>query len=316
MKNRKRYLGQGAEPDTFWPSFTDLISTFVLILFILVLISFIQNIITNNNLEYAKKELNATNSQLAESKIALSTAKEDLMFLKDELEKTQAEIDRGSVALKLSEEKIKNQQKIIAESNKQLGELRSRLQGVSLLRVNVVDSVKTSIEDTLGDTNENGEPIVTIGDTGNIIINENLVFDYNSSVLKDEGKVLLDKLGDAFYLALNDSKVRENIESIMVQGHTDRRGDPVYNRKLSAERAAAVINYIFSSNPKLENKYGEFFASTAFSEYRPVTLGQSEKDHEKNRRIEIAIALKDSEVQNVIDEYLEDSKDFIESKTE
>ncbi len=316
MKNRKRYLTQSEQADTFWPSFTDLISTFVLILFILVLLSFIQNIITNNNLKFAKQELEQTNTQLEESKIALSDAEDALMFLNDKLEETKAEIERGQVALKLSEEQIENQQKIIAESNKELGELRSRLQGVSLLRVNVVENVKDNIEDALGKTNHDGKPIVTIGNTGNIIINENLVFDYNSASIKAEGEVLLQKLADAFYTALSDFEVRDNIESIMIQGHTDKRGDSDYNRELSAKRAAAVVNYFFSSNKQLESRYGEYFASTAFSEYRPLALGNSEEAHAKNRRIEIAIVLKDSEVQNVIDEYLDETKDFLKDLDE
>jgi chemotaxis protein MotB len=195
-----------------------------------------------------------------------------------------------------------------------LASLRSKLEGIALLRVDVLDKVKKSIEDELGRTNASGEALVSIGDNGNIIINENLVFDTDSSTVKESGKQLLDNLAVAFENVLSDPSIRENIDAISIQGHTDERASHEYNRELSAARAYSVVNYLMKSNPDLADEFGNYFAASAYSEFRPLDLGTSEEAYARNRRIEISVILKDSHVQNVINSYLEESlNDFDEN---
>ena len=70
--------------------------------------------------------------------------------------------------------------------------------------------------------------------------------------------------------------MRENVDVVLVQGHTDERGTVAYNRELSAKRANAVLNYMFEANPSLEQTYGGYFASSAYSEFRPVDSTETE----------------------------------------
>ena len=64
---------------------------------------------------------------------------------------------------------------------------------------------------------------------------------------------------------------------------------------------------MLNSNVNLETRYGEYFAASAYSEFRPIAEGENEEAYSQNRRIEISVILKDSNVQNIIDEYLLDS---------
>lgn len=303
MRRRRRTT----QEDNFWPSFTDMISTIALILFFLMLIAYINNIITGKNLEYAKKQLVDTELKLEESKAEISQAEDQLRLLVDDLDKTMAELRIGEIALKLSEKEIDEQREIIADSNLELGILRSRLEGIAVLRLSLLESVKDSIEENLGVTTGSGEQLVTIADNGNIVINESLVFEYDSYNIKAEGKNLLDKLASAFEKVLDDDEIRASIDAISIQGHTDERGSAEYNRELSSQRAYTVVNYLLNSNSNLETKYGEYFAASAYSEFRPISLGTTEADYSENRRIEISVILKDSNVQSIIDEYLNDS---------
>ncbi len=311
MKARRRNFKKGGDEQNFWPSFTDMISTIALILFFLMLLAYIQNIVTGSNLEFAKKQLMDTQKQLEESNLEISSAENNLRMLQDLLKDINAEVERGQIALKLSEQKIDDQKEIIAESNKELGRLRSRLEGIAFLRIGVLNKVKLSIEQELGKTNEQGQDIVSIADNGNIVINENLMFGYNSYTIKSEGKNLLDKLSIAFENVLDDDNTREYIDAINIQGHTDDMGDPEYNRELSTKRATAVVNYIMKSNKELEDKYGKYFAASGYSEFRPI----SEDDKAKNRRIEISLILKDSNIQKLIDSYLEESKEVFKDES-
>lgn len=304
---RRRRGAAEVEQENFWPAFTDIMSTIALILFFLILISYLSNIIVSKDLDLKKKEL-------AEAKAEITTALDRLDLLKDEVEETQAEVERGEQALKLSEEEIEKQKEIIANSNKELGDLRDKLHGIAVLRLDVLDKVKESMEDSLQASNVGGKDLVRISDTGNIVINEGLVFDTNSFTVKEEGKRLLDKLALAFANVLSDQEVRGYIDAIAIQGHTDETGSSDYNRELSAKRAAAVLNYLMGSNRVLEEKYGAYFTASAYSEYRPVDTRSTPEAYAKNRRIEISMILKDAQIQNVINEYLEDSMTIFEEE--
>jgi len=187
--------------------------------------------------------------------------------------------------------------------------VRARLQGIAVLRVDVLNKVKSSLEGELGGGPSAGggaatAPRVAVADNGNILINESLVFEYNSYTIKPEGKRLLANLAKAFARVLADPAVRENVDVILVQGHTDERGTTAYNRELSAKRANAVLNHMFETDRALEQSYGAYFASSAYSEFRPLNPAKTEAAYEQNRRIEISVVLKDASVRGVIDEYM------------
>ncbi len=305
MRKRRSMLTGEDSSENFWPAFTDLTSTIALILFVLVLLAYLQNLISGKNLQYIKSKLEDTIASLNSSELEISRSQRKLQLLEDDMKRTMAEIEAGQVQLKLSEEKVTEQQQIIAESNLELGNLRSRLQGIAVLRVEVLKKVKSSLEAELGDRVSSDTPPVTIADNGNIVINESLVFDYNSHNIKKEGKALLKTLSKAFANLLKDKNVVDNIDVILVQGHTDERGSVQYNRELSAKRANAVLNHMFDAEKSLGQYYGSYFAAGAYSKFRPVSTEKNEAAYEQNRRIEISVVLKDSNIQRVIDEYMQ-----------
>lgn len=316
MKLRRRRERHREEPENFWPAFTDMISTVVLILFFLVLVFYMEKIVTMKTLSALKDQLAETEVVLNEKTESLEETEESLNVSKLEIESNllqlkalQVELEAGKEDLKLAQESIDEQKAIIEQSNEELADLRSKLEGIALLRVDVLDKVKKSIEDELGQTNASGQALVTIGDNGNIIINESLVFDTDSSDIKETGKELLENLAVAFENVLNDNDISQNIDAISIQGHTDERASHEYNRELSARRAYSVVNYMMKSNPTLADDFGNYFAASAYSEFRPLDLGTSDAAYAKNRRIEISVILKDSHVQNVINNYLKESLD-------
>ncbi len=297
MRGRRRPMLDEEPGENFWPSFTDLISTISLILFVLVLLAYMQNLISGKNLERTRAELEGTLARLEASQRDVASSERRLRSL-------AAEIEAGQAQLKLSEEKVNAQQAVIGDSNRELEELRTRLHGISVLRVDLLSKVKGSLEAELQKGSGKTAPQVRIAENGNIVLNESLVFEYNSYTIKAEGKRLLDKLADAFAHVLADPGVRANIDVVLVQGHTDERGQPTYNRELSAKRANAVLDHMFAANRELEQAYGSYFASSAYSEFRPVNTEKSEQAYEQNRRIEISVVLKDATIRGVIDEYM------------
>lgn len=272
-----------------WPSFADVTSTIALVLFVLVLLAYIKNLVNGQRLAGYQQEI--------------SVSEKRLVALQARLQRTSGEIARGQLALQLSQMKLEEQETVVANSNRELSTLRAQLEGLALLRVGVLNKVKESIEAQLGGIPKNGPPPVTIGDNGNIVINEGLVFEYNSYEVKEQGQKLLETLAKALHNVLLDDSVRENIDTIVVQGHTDDRGSAAFNRDLSAKRAGAVLAYLFRAQAPLEKAFGEYFSASAFSEFRPINVEDTEAGRAANRRIEVSVVLKDANVRRVIDEY-------------
>jgi chemotaxis protein MotB len=147
MKIRKRNFSKKGEAQNFWPSFTDVMATIALVLFFLMLLAYIQYIVTGKNLEAAGKNLEMLNRQLDDtqlklesSKAEINNAKDELRLLQDEIAQTKAEVDQGKIDLKLSQLEIDKQKKIIANSNQELAKLRAKLQNIAVLRVDILKS--------------------------------------------------------------------------------------------------------------------------------------------------------------------------------
>jgi chemotaxis protein MotB len=290
MKNRRRLLSEDDSLQHVWPAFTDITSSIALILFVLILLAYVRNLVSS-------QELRAYRDQIASSEKRLS-------LLSGELAQTTREIASGRARLAASELELAQQQAVIGASARELDSLKGRLSSIALLRVDVLNKVKSSIEAVLGGS-QAAESLVRIGDNGNIVINEGLVFEFNSFAIKPGGTHLLDTLARALQGVLGDPNVSEYVDAIVVQGHTDDRGSGSFNRDLSAKRANAVLDYLFQANPVLETTYGKYFASSAYSEFRPLDPGTNEAAYERNRRIEISVILKDATIPRLIEQYMQ-----------
>lgn len=295
MRTRRRQLLNDETPENFWPSFADLTSTIALILFVLVLLAYIQNLVSGKNLERARTQLEQTLAQLQASQVEITDAERRLKAL-------AAEIESGQTALALSRARIEQQAEVISASSRELKEVRTKVRGIGVLRLTVLEKVKASLEAQLD--KGTGGSVASIAENGNIVLDESLLFEYNSHTIKADGRAFLQSLATAFANVLSDPEVRQNIDVVLIQGHADERGSAAYNRELSARRANAVLNYMFEANEKLEAEFGRYFASSAYSKFRPVSSERSEEAYRQNRRIEISLVLKDAGVREVIDEYL------------
>jgi chemotaxis protein MotB len=283
MRNRRRLLSEGDSTREIWPAFTDVMSTMAIIMFVLVLLAYVRNLIN-------EKQLAASRAQ-----IALSNR---------DLEKVRAEVAIGKKDLEASRFLLRDQEATIAESNRQLGTLRTQLQNIAVLRVSVLEKIKNAIETQLGSSHPTGGQAATIRDNGDIAVNESLVFEYNSYAIKKQARPVLDALARALFNLLSDDDVRTNIDTIVIQGHADARGSASFNWDLSAKRSTAVLDYLFQSNKTLAENYGSYFAAAAYSKFRPVDTDTSEEAFQQNRRIEISVIPKDSSLRKVVDEYL------------
>ena len=87
------------------------------------------------------------------------------------------------------------------------------------------------------------------------------------------------------------SKVGEIIkgvkaEKVLVQGHTDSRGDAAYNQKLSVDRAQSVAKFMGSKSLKAN------IESNGYGESKPLANNEREEGRALNRRVDIVVEVK------------------------
>jgi len=103
-----------------------------------------------------------------------------------------------------------------------------------------------------------------------------VLFDFDKSVVKPEGKSKLDDLS---------GKVRGiNLEVVIAIGHADSIGSDAYNQKLSVRRAESVKAYLVSKGIEANRVYTE-----GKGKKQPVADNRTKEGRAKNRRVEIEV---------------------------
>ncbi len=104
----------------------------------------------------------------------------------------------------------------------------------------------------------------------------NVFFDYNSTALRAESFIELDKLAEI---------MRQNPQlRIEIGGHTDSDGSAAYNQKLSMGRAASTVDYIVSQGIEASR-----LTAVGYGLTQPCADNNTEEGKALNRRIEAKI---------------------------
>ena len=283
----------------FWPSYADMMSAVALILFFLMLLSYIQNLITGNDLQNTQEVLEDTRAQVSEAQMELNTLSDELLRRQQEIDAFALRIDEQTQTILAQEQLIGDQQIYLAAANDEIVAMRNQMQTIAVLRLSILDQIKDSIVEVMGD-----ETKVTIGDNGNIILNEGVFFDLGSADIKPESEKVLNELIDVFASFLQNAENAKYVDSIVISGHTDITGNADENRVLSTDRANSVLNYLLNGKDARLNAYAPYFCAAGYGATRPVASNDSEEGRASNRRIEISMILKDDTVLDIVEQYL------------
>jgi chemotaxis protein MotB len=168
-----------------------------------------------------------------------------------------------------------------------------------------VVSVKTEIIKALTEEFAKSNMAIEIDQqTGAIRFPGSVLFEMNSSEISNEGKAFLKQFIPKYMGILLQERFRNEISSIIIEGHTDKQGTYMYNMSLSQDRAYSVLEYIYSNEfpgfkeRELSKKYitanGRSFSS-------PLTNEKGEYDANRSRRVEFLFRLKDDEAIKAIE---------------
>ncbi len=113
-----------------------------------------------------------------------------------------------------------------------------------------------------------------------IVLPNEILFDFDKSVLKPQGKAALDQLV---------AEIRAHtLERLAIEGHTCDLGSSQYNMDLSQRRANSVKAYLVEHGID-----GSRITTEAYGETRPAVPNTSEANRKQNRRAEFRLSFRD-----------------------
>ena len=325
--SRRTQTGTSNGEQGFWPSYTDMMSAVALILFFLMLLAYIQNIITNNDLSHKEEELRDTITKLALATQQVKDKEAELQTVSDNLETAQQDLDQQKITLDQQASSIIEQANFIMQqqadiatqkdtiaqqqaqmaqqqlyldnTQAELSQVRAQMQAAAFLRVDIVEKIRQNVEQVMGNANT-----ISISDTGSLVLSESVLFDRGSPALKANSKAVLDQLAIGFANFLANSDSAQYVDTIVIGGHADSTGDESYNRSLSSNRATNVLQYLMTTQNSILNPYAQYFCAAGYGSTRPVASNDTPEGQAQNRRIEISITLKDESVLEALEQYL------------
>jgi chemotaxis protein MotB len=145
--------------------------------------------------------------------------------------------------------------------------------------------------------------------TGAIRFPGNILYEVNSSELSPEGIKFLREFVPKYFGIILQDKFREDISSIIVEGHTDKAGSYLYNLDLSQARAFSVVQEIYDENfvdfPEKDISK-DYLTSNGRSFMVPINNPDGTYNPNKSRRVEFLFRLKEEkrieELQKLVSE--------------
>lgn len=329
------------EKDNFWIAYADLMAGLLLVFVMLIGAIVVKYVLTQSDLESKDRALKSFQEKVQELSSSLQNVEDDSsklkalnLLFKDELEKLSLQADNMKkenddlvqklALLKLSKEDeekanalLKQQLLLLQNSKKEddeaikklqstlsqkeadfslimkdLNETKERIQSLSSSKDNVIAQIKSKLG--------NG---VSIDSSGSLTLSSSIFFDKASSVLKESSKAELQKvLTKYFDILLNNPNIKENLDYIIIEGHTDSDGSYLSNLRLSQDRAYNVMEFINSFVKNDEVKKYLMASGRSYMDTIKDANGKENKD--ASRRIEIKFAISNKEVMQEIENFL------------
>ena len=326
IHNRRAGRGSGGTGAS-WISYSDMMAALLLI-FVLVLTYSLYQYFTmletktreldeqRLTLEKQTLQLNLAQSQLEEKEQALIIIQADLDDLKDDLNAKEEELNATNLILIGREKELQDLQSVLTAKQADLDAATLKLaqQQEALTsqarRIDDLIGVRTTIIQDLSTTLSAANMKATVDpNNGDIMLDSAVFFETGRSVIKEEGKQLLNRFIPVYLDVLLREEYQDYLGEIIIEGHTDSSGSYDSNLKLSQDRALQVALYCLNMsglNRSQKARLQQILTAKGRSYADLVYDENGVEDADASRRVEFKFSLKDSEMIEEMNRILSD----------
>ncbi len=274
-----------------------------------------QNQITPQHTQLAAQEsdLEAQASTLAEQESTLAEQAASLTALQALLEQQkltlaekESEVDAQNLLLDQKESELAASQTKLDDANKLMADQQARIDQIIGVKADLIEDLNAEFQ-------KNQISVQIDKETGAILLNSSVLFEFSESYLTEEGGAILQQVLPVYCGVLLSEDYVDYMAEIIIEGYTDSVGDYTTNLTLSQSRAYAVAQYLLTSmgNYLSEDKQQILMSkltANGRSSSNPILDENGQEDADASRRVEIKFRLKDEEMIDELQSIIEESR--------
>jgi len=250
----------------------------------------------NNKIIIMQNLLDESNTSLTQQNKQLQEYQNRVLVLSNTLtqndQKLKLQDEKLLKLLQALDEKETAYDALIAKLQKQ----KAHIKNLTGIKIKVIAALKDALQDK----------VQIDPKSGSLRLSSNILFDKGSAKLKESSKKELKKLFIDYIGALmSDRYIKEHLERIIIEGHTDSDGGYLFNLELSQKRAYAVMNYLLSLDFTKKNNLTPLLVASGRSYLDTIKDANGKEIKSASRRIEIKFKLKNDDAMSEINRILD-----------
>lgn len=272
--NRKSGVRRhGRNDGSFWLSFSDLMSSLVLIIILVMFYIIYQyfNLAEINQAEIARRQyqLDEAQAELESQQTKLSDAEKQMIAQQILLDAKQEELDSAQAVLESQKTELADTQSKLSEKEAEIAAQQAQMEALGIqldeqqaqintqqaqldnqqAQIEQLVGMKTRIITSLSSALKSNSISATVDPTtGSIALESDVLFESGEHKLTDAGKRFVDDFLPVYLDVLFSEEYRDYVSEIIIEGHTDSVGGYLTNLELSQQRALAVASYVLGDS--------------------------------------------------------------------
>ena len=275
MRSNRKTLARryGRNDGSFWLSFSDLMSSLVLIIILVMFYIIYQyfNLAEINQAEIARRQyqLDEAQAELESQQTKLSDAEKQMIAQQILLDAKQEELDSAQAVLEAQKTELADTQAQLSEKEAEIAAQQAQMEALGIqldaqqaqintqqaqldnqqAQIEQLVGMKTRIITSLSSALKSSSISATVDPTtGSIALESDVLFESGEYKLTDAGKRFVDKFLPVYLDVLFSEEYKGYVSEIIIEGHTDSVGGYLTNLELSQQRALAVASYVLGDS--------------------------------------------------------------------
>ena len=256
-----------------------------------------------SELTSALTQLDEQKSLLADQTLTLEEQQKIILAAQAALTEKEAELTAANIELEGKQLELANATILLGQQQEAMNVQQQRLDDLVGVRTQIVRELTTAL-------NRADLKASVDANTGDIVLESAVFFDYGKNDIKPEGQAFLRRFIPVYLGVLLQPEYEAYLGEIIIEGHTDTAGTYLVNLELSQKRALSVATFCLEmpgmSETKLE-KLRDILTAKGRSYSDPIYNSDGTINMDACRRVEFKFRMKDSEmiddIRQMLDSY-------------
>ena len=253
------------------------------------------------DIDLKSQQIDLNNEEIEKLKNLLFDYELKQKELNTTLSSTKNELDDSINIIKLKDEELaKLEEKLFIKSKAHqklvddLNITKVKIKNLTGIRMNVISKLKENL----------GKSIDIDEKSGALVFSSNILFEQDEYKLKEKSKAELSVvLKKYIHALLLNEELRDYIDTITIEGHTNSKGSYLYNLELSQKRALEVMTFLYSLDLKNKELFKKYLTASGRS-FSDLIYKNGIEDKDASRRIEIKFRIKNEKAVTELENFL------------